>query len=163
MANTNGTTDPALAQTDQENKPANTLENNAVRDPIRKKTARSLHAKRTCAAAIHPRAETESDSAACCEIYSRMDGTYLPLSGQWLPKAGFTRGMPVKIRVMKDCIVITPQHTRELWGCLEGMSVVDINKQKVASWLKTFPGALKDTGDIPVICRNPRDNLVRSC
>ena len=43
-----------------------------------------------------------------------------------------------KIRAMKDCIVITPQHTRELWGCLEGMSVVNINKQKVAQWLKHF-------------------------
>lgn len=54
---------------------------------------------------------------------------------------------------MKDCIVITPQHTRELWGCPEGMSVVNINKQKVAQWLKTFPGALNDTGDMPVIKR----------
>jgi toxic protein SymE len=50
---------------------------------------------------------------------------------------------------MKDCIVITPQHTRELWGCLEGMSVVNINKQKVATWLKTFPGALNDLGYVP--------------
>jgi toxic protein SymE len=62
-------------------------------------------------------------------------------------------GMPVKIRVMKDCIVITPQHTRELWGCREGMSVVNINMQKVANWLKTFP-ALNDTGDVPVIKRD---------
>jgi len=54
---------------------------------------------------------------------------------------------------MKDCIVITPQHTRELWGCLEGMSVVNINKKKVAQWLKTFPGALNDLGDLPVINR----------
>lgn len=34
------------------------------------------------------------------------------------------------------------------------MSVVNINKQKVAQWLKTFPGALNDTGDIPVVKRN---------
>ncbi|HGL4053061.1 TPA: toxin-module SymE [Citrobacter koseri] len=61
--------------------------------------------------------------------------------------------MPVKIRMMKDCIVITPQNTRELWGCIEGMSVAYINKQKVKAWLKTFPGALNDTGDIPVIKR----------
>ncbi|KJM74315.1 hypothetical protein SS45_13860 [Enterobacter hormaechei subsp. steigerwaltii] len=79
---------------------------------------------------------------------------YLLLGGEWLTRAGFINGMPVKIRAMKDCIVITPQHTRELWGCLEGMSVVNINKQKVAQWLKTFPGALNDTGDIPVIKRN---------
>lgn len=77
-----------------------------------------------------------------------------PLSGKWLENAGFIDGMPVKIRVMKDCIVITPQHTRELWGCLEGMSVVNINKKKVAQWLKTFPGALNDLGDVPVIKRD---------
>lgn len=50
--------------------------------------------------------------------------------------------------------MITPQHTRELWGCLEGMSVVNINKKKVAQWLKTFPGALHDLGDVPVIKRD---------
>ncbi|SQJ46378.1 Endoribonuclease symE [Salmonella enterica] len=61
--------------------------------------------------------------------------------------------MPVKIRVMRDCIVITPQHTRELFGCVEGMSVTRINKRNVEQWLKTFPGALNDTGDIPVIKR----------
>lgn len=53
-----------------------------------------------------------------------------------------------------DCIIITPQHTRELFGCIEGMSVTRINKQKVKAWLKTFPGALNDTGDIPVIKRD---------
>lgn len=62
--------------------------------------------------------------------------------------------MPVKIRVMKDCIVITPQNTRELWGCIEGMSVACINQRKVKAWLKTFPGALNDTGDIPLIKRS---------
>ena len=103
---------------------------------------------------VHPRAETPQDSAACCELYARIDMKYLLLGGDWLTRAGFINGMPVKIRAMKDCIVITPQHTRELWGCLEGMSVVNINKQKVAQWLKTFPGALNDTGDIPVVKRN---------
>ncbi|SBN23601.1 conserved hypothetical protein [Klebsiella variicola] len=28
-----------------------------------------------------------------------------------------------------------------------------INKKKVTQWLKTFPGALNDTGDVPVIKR----------
>lgn len=37
---------------------------------------------------------------------------------------------------------------------LEGMSVVNINKKKVAQWLKTFPGALNDLGDVPVIKRD---------
>ncbi|ECI3507824.1 type I toxin-antitoxin system SymE family toxin [Salmonella enterica subsp. arizonae] len=73
--------------------------------------------------------------------------------GEWMPLAGFTAGMPVKIRVMKDCIVITPQNTRELWGCIEGMSVTYLNQRKVKQWLDTFPGALYDTGDIPVIKR----------
>ena len=62
--------------------------------------------------------------------------------------------MPVKIRVMKDCIVITLQNTRELWGCIEGMSVACINQRKVKAWLNTFPGALNDTGDIPLIKRS---------
>lgn len=57
------------------------------------------------------------------------------------------------VGVMRDCIVITPQHTRELFGCVEGMSVTYINQKKVKAWLKTFPGALNDTGDIPVIKR----------
>lgn len=54
---------------------------------------------------------------------------------------------------MPDCIIITPQNTRELWGCLEGMSVVNINKKRVQEWLKTFPGALNDTENIPVVRR----------
>ncbi|HFK4763433.1 TPA: hypothetical protein ACG0MZ_005051 [Citrobacter farmeri] len=29
--------------------------------------------------------------------------------------------MPIKIRVMPDCIVITTQNTRELYGCAEGL------------------------------------------
>jgi hypothetical protein len=42
-----------------------------------------------------------------------------------------------------------PQNSRELWGCLEGLSAVYTNKQKVKAWLSTFPGALNDTGDLP--------------
>ncbi|UUR73227.1 type I toxin-antitoxin system SymE family toxin [Enterobacter asburiae] len=124
------------------------------RDLIRKNDTRRLHGNRTDAAPVHPRAETPEDCTACCELYSRVDCHSLPLSGKWLSNAGFINGMPVKIRVMKDCIVITPQLTRELWGCLEGMSVVNINKQKVATWLKTFPGALNDLGDVPNIKRD---------
>lgn len=76
------------------------------------------------------------------------------LGGDWLSQAGFIDGMPIKVRVMKDCIVITPQNTRELWGCIEGMSVANINQRKVKAWLKTFPGALNDSGDIPAIKRS---------
>lgn len=79
----------------------------------------------------------------------RMERNYLPLSGEWLSRAGFALRASGKIRVMPDCIVITPQNTRELWGCLEGLSATHINKQKVKAWLETFPGALNDTGDVP--------------
>lgn len=83
-----------------------------------------------------------------------VEGRSVHLYGEWMPQAGFIDGMPVKIRVMRDCIIITPRHIRELFGCIEGMSVTHINKQKVTQWLKTFPGALNDTGDIPVIKRD---------
>lgn len=49
-----------------------------------------------------------------CEFYTSVNSRSLSLYGEWMPQAGFTAGMPVKIRVMKDCIVITPQNTREL-------------------------------------------------
>ena len=64
-------------------------------------------------------------------------------------KTGFIHGMLIKIRVMPDCIVITSQDTRELWGCIEGLSVVPINRRKVAQWLKEFPGALNSACDVP--------------
>ena len=75
------------------------------------------------------------------------------LRGEWVAQAGFVGGMPLKIRVMPDCIVITAQNTRELYGCAEGLSVVRVNKQKMNQWLKAFPGALNDTGDLPVYKR----------
>lgn len=86
----------------------------------------------------------------------------LYLHGEWMAQAGFINGMPVKIRVMRDCIVITPQHTCELFGCVEGMSVTYINQKKVKAWLKTFPGALNDTGDIPVIKRKRTEQALMS-
>ncbi|MBC1184443.1 SymE family type I addiction module toxin [Kluyvera sichuanensis] len=89
-----------------------------------------------------------------CEFYSFVEGRAVHLGGDWLSQAGFIDGMPVKVRVMKDCIVITPQNTRELWGCIEGLSVANINQRKVKAWLKTFPGALNDSGDIPAIKRS---------
>lgn len=128
----------------------------------RKNARNRLHGRRTEEAEIHPRAESAQDGSACCELYAHVECRYLPLQGAWLTRAGFVDGMPVKIRAMKDCIVITPQHTRELWGCLEGMSVVNMNKRKVSDWLKTFPGALIDTGDLPIIRRSRFDNVDRS-
>ncbi|MEK2443874.1 SymE family type I addiction module toxin [Salmonella enterica] len=89
-----------------------------------------------------------------CEFYSRVEGRSVRLCGEWMPQAGFINGVPVKIRVMKDCIVITLQNTRELLGCIEGMSVTYINQRNVKAWLKDFPGALNDTGDIPVMSRD---------
>ncbi|EEP1076147.1 type I toxin-antitoxin system SymE family toxin, partial [Salmonella enterica] len=84
-------------------------------------------------------AEHDSNTApdlAHCEFYSRVDFRSLRLHGEWMARAGFIDGMPVKIRVMRDCIIITPQHTRELFGCIEGMSVTYINQKKVKAWLK---------------------------
>ncbi|AIR62861.1 hypothetical protein LH23_20015 [Cedecea neteri] len=79
-----------------------------------------------------------------------------------MSQAGFTPGMPIKIRVMPDCIVITTQNSRELWGCAEGLSVTHFNKKKMNQWIKDFPGALNDTGDIPVIRReSPRYDCLK--
>ncbi len=67
---------------------------------------------------------------------------------------------------MRDCIVITPQHTpqhtRGLFGCIEGMGVIRINKRNAEQWLKTFPGALNNTGDIPVIKRKRTEQELMS-
>lgn len=96
------------------------------------------------------------------EFYDRIRCRYLPLQGDWLDAAGFTEGMPVKIWVMPDCIVITTQNTRELYGCAEGLSVTYVNRQKMKRWLEGFSGALNDTGDLPVIKRDRYDCLLRS-
>ena len=88
-----------------------------------------------------------------CEFYSSVGEHAIRLHGEWMPQAGFKEGMPIKIRVMKDCIVITAQNTDELWSCIEGMSVTGVNPQKVQAWLKTFPGALHNVGNIPAIKR----------
>ncbi|MFP1734857.1 SymE family type I addiction module toxin [Lonsdalea quercina] len=96
------------------------------------------------------------------EFYDRVRYDYLPLQGQWISQAGFTSGMPIRIRVMPDCIVITTQNTRELWGCAEGLSILNFNKKKINQWIKDFPGMLYDTGDIPRIRRDRYDCLIRS-
>ncbi|WP_336297091.1 SymE family type I addiction module toxin [Escherichia coli] len=88
-----------------------------------------------------------------CEFYSRAVRNAIFLRGEWIPQAGFTDGMPIKIRVTPDCIIITAQNTRELYGCAEGLSVVSVSGPKMKQWLKAFPGALNDTGDLPVIKR----------
>jgi toxic protein SymE len=54
---------------------------------------------------------------------------------------------------LPNYIVITTQNTRELWGCVEGLSVTGVNRLKMLQWIKAFPGALNDTGDVPVIKR----------
>ncbi|EPR9024497.1 SymE family type I addiction module toxin [Cronobacter dublinensis] len=88
-----------------------------------------------------------------CGFYSRAVHNAIFLRGEWVAQAGFTDGMPIKIRVMPDCIVITTQNTRELYGCAEGLSVVSVNGPKMKQWLKAFPGVLNDTGDRPAIKR----------
>ncbi|WP_395755593.1 hypothetical protein OT793_12310 [Edwardsiella ictaluri] len=61
--------------------------------------------------------------------------------------------MPIKILVMPDCIVITAQNTRELWGCAERLSALPVCKKKMEQWIQSFPGVLNDTGDLPVFTR----------
>ncbi|MEQ0204168.1 hypothetical protein ABLU80_17705, partial [Klebsiella sp. CN_Kp104] len=51
-----------------------------------------------------------------------------------------TAWMPIRIRVTPDCIIITAQNTRELWGCAEGLSVAGVNRPKMIQWVKAFPG-----------------------
>ncbi|EPM3195286.1 SymE family type I addiction module toxin [Cronobacter turicensis] len=74
------------------------------------------------------------------------------LHSAWIVLAGFADGMPIQIRVMPDCIVI-PHNTRELYGCAAELSVAYVNRQKIELWLEGFPGALNDTGDLPVYRR----------
>lgn len=96
-----------------------------------------------------------------CEFYDRTRNNYIPLQGEWLSQAGFIPDMPIKIRVMPDCIVITTQNSRELWSCAEGLSVTHFSSRKMNQWIKDFPGALNDTGDIPMIKRDRYDCLIR--
>ncbi|EPT5086183.1 SymE family type I addiction module toxin [Salmonella enterica subsp. enterica] len=53
---------------------------------------------------------------------SNVDFCSLCLHGEWIAQVGFINGMPVKLQVMQDCNVITPQHTREFFGCVEGLA-----------------------------------------
>ncbi|WP_370552039.1 SymE family type I addiction module toxin [Citrobacter sp. FDAARGOS_156] len=88
-------------------------------------------------------------ATALCKYYSRAVHNAIFLRSEWVAQAGFICGMPIKIRVMPDCIVITTQNTRELRGYAEGLSVVPTMEQ----WIGAFPGALNDTGDLSVYRR----------
>jgi len=57
---------------------------------------------------------------------------------------------------------IAAQTLRSYGGCAEGLSIVHFNKKKMNQWIKDFPGALNDTGDIPRIRRDRYDCLIRS-
>ncbi|WP_260232715.1 type I toxin-antitoxin system SymE family toxin [Enterobacter sp. BIGb0383] len=67
-----------------------------------------------------------------------------------MEQAGFIDGMPLKIRVMPDCIITTTQYTRELYGCAEGPDVAYIHQPKMKQWQEKFPRALNDTGNLSV-------------
>ncbi|WP_052210218.1 SymE family type I addiction module toxin [Dickeya fangzhongdai] len=60
----------------------------------------------------------------------------------WLTEAGVTDGMPLKIRIMPGCMVITAQNTRELWHCLEGLSIEPFDPDAATNWVKHYPGGL---------------------
>lgn len=77
------------------------------------------------------------------ERYGEVDYDGILLDGSWLAEAGFTAGMPIKVRVMPDCIVITAQNLREMWGCLSGLSGGELNPELSARWLANFPGKLR--------------------
>ena len=79
------------------------------------------------------------------ERYLRVNQTGISLCGNWLQEAGFIHGMPLKIRVMPDCLVITAQNTRELWGCLEGLSLAPFNAAAALEWLAAYPDGLNLT------------------
>ncbi|MFP1807426.1 SymE family type I addiction module toxin [Lonsdalea quercina] len=64
----------------------------------------------------------------------------------WLQEAGFSTGQPLKLRVMPGCIVITVQDLRELWHCLEGLSLQPFDERSAAEWLRRFPGGLDMAG-----------------
>ncbi|RNM22155.1 hypothetical protein EFS38_14620 [Dickeya undicola] len=49
----------------------------------------------------------------------------------------------VDIRVMPGCMVITAQNTRELWHCLEGLSIEPFDPDAAANWIRHYPGGLK--------------------
>ncbi|WP_240651728.1 SymE family type I addiction module toxin [Serratia microhaemolytica] len=67
------------------------------------------------------------------------------MRGKWLQEAGFIQGLPVKIRVMPRCLIITGQDINELWQCLEGLSVESFEaeqQQLTLEWLKQYPNGL---------------------
>lgn len=101
-----------------------------------------------------PRVTEVPQPTTRCEFYSRAAHRAIFLRGEWIEQAGFAEGMPLKLRVMPECIVITAQNGRELWGCVEGLSVAHINHKKVKQWIKDFPGALQDSDDAPVFRRS---------
>lgn len=101
-----------------------------------------------------PHATEVTQPITRCEFHSRAVHHAIFLRGEWIEQAGFVDGMPLKIRVMTGCIVITTQDTRELWVCVEGLSVVPINRKKVAQWLTEFPGAMHSTSDAPKFKRD---------
>ncbi|RNM00361.1 hypothetical protein EF878_21055, partial [Dickeya undicola] len=40
-------------------------------------------------------------------------------------------------------MVITAQNTRELWHCLEGLSIEPFDPDAATNWIRHYPGGLK--------------------
>ncbi|MFP1853867.1 SymE family type I addiction module toxin [Lonsdalea quercina] len=80
-------------------------------------------------------------------IKANHDTPAINIAGQWLKDAGFTTGLPLKLRVMPGCLVITAQDIRELWFMLPGLSKAPFDERAAAEWLGAFPGGL-DLGGI---------------
>lgn len=67
-------------------------------------------AKRDCKS--EPRATEAPQPTTRCGYYSRAVHNAIFLRGEWIPLAGFTDGMPIKIRVMPDCSHHHPEQSR---------------------------------------------------
>lgn len=84
-------------------------------------------------------------SISQAERFMRVNRNGIMLRGQWLEEAGFTHGMPLKIRVMPSCLVISAQNIMELWHCLEGLSIDPFDEEAAAYWIRDYPGGLMVT------------------
>lgn len=120
----------------------------------------------------HHKPKIVTPTTRCYTVGNVSDAKYQQVpavtpKGRWLKEMGFNTGVPLEVKVLPDCLILTVKQLspeleviqtlrqlcpkllepkqRELWGCVEGLSVVPINRKKVAQWLKEFAGAMHST------------------